>query len=287
MSKVLVFGAAGMLGRCVIRDLSRIHDVEGTVRRGEDASMGLHVHVVDLRDSSAATRILDRVQPRVVVNCAGIIKQRVRESTPQDVFLVNTLLPHQVALWSEQHGARFVHISTDCVFRGDREGPPYREETPPDADDLYGYSKAAGEVLFMPSTITLRTSIIGLERGGSHFGLLEWFLSHPDGVTVPGYANHWWSGVTTAELSTLICRLSRETTWRPGLYQVAGDPISKYELLRLVSRVFDRALHVTPVEAESAVYRILDGSRLMASFDHRPSDLTNQLELLCSLKNMS
>src|SRR5262245_59843680 len=140
MTKILVTGATGMLGHEVVRALASDHEVIGLVRSGAETLGGLHVVRCDLRDGSLS-RILDELRPAVIVNCAGAIKQRLDGWTDRDVLIVNTLVPHLLAMWCEANESRLIHVSTDCVYRGDRADPPYRESDPPDADDLYGYSK--------------------------------------------------------------------------------------------------------------------------------------------------
>src|SRR4030065_518975 len=97
--------------------------------------------------------------------------------------------PPQTALNCRTSRIRMIHISTDCVFSG-RTGN-YSEEDPTDAVDLYGKTKALGEVNY-PHTVTLRTSIIGRELK-ARLGLIEWFLSQQGEV----------KGVTRAILSWL------------------------------------------------------------------------------------
>ena len=88
-------------------------------------------------------------------------------------------------------------IGTDAVFSG-RAGP-YAESSPADPTDLYGTTKFLGEVT-SEHVMHLRTSIIGPELG-SRRSLLEWFLGHEDGDTVPGFVNHQWNGITTLHLA--------------------------------------------------------------------------------------
>jgi dTDP-4-dehydrorhamnose reductase len=91
------------------------------------------------------------------------------------------LHPHLLARACAAHGSRLIHISTDCVFDGAKGS--YQEDEPTNATDLYGRTKALGEVTG-PGCLTLRTSIIGRELSGAS-GLVEWFLSR-HGATADG-----------------------------------------------------------------------------------------------------
>lgn len=285
MKTALVLGAGGMLGHQVMAELSQTLDVVGTARAISKALAPSRMRIGDLMDLGFVGALLDEVRPDFVVNCAGVIKQRIDQFTAAEVLQLNTLLPHFLGIWCQANRARLVHVSTDCVFRGDRTGPPYREEDLIDATDLYGYSKAAGEVTRLPSAVTLRTSIIGRELGGTRYGLLEWALGLPEGGTARGYRNHWWSGVTTNELARLIGILVAKGERLTGLYHVASAPISKLELLRLIADVFGRSLSVVPFDTPEPIYRVLAGSRIFEALGYVPPPLSVQLERLCSQTN--
>ena len=96
----------------------------------------------------------------VVVNCIGLVKQRPEAGDAAALVRANALFPHELAAACAERGARLVHISTDCVFAGDRGG--YAEDDRPDPADLYGRSKLAGEPEG-EGVLTLRTSMLGRE----------------------------------------------------------------------------------------------------------------------------
>jgi len=74
----------------------------------------------------------------------------------------------------DDFGARFIEISTDCVFTGDKGN--YTESDQSDAKDIYGVTKLLGEVTDNLNALTIRTSIIGHESGRAA-SLIDWFLS--------------------------------------------------------------------------------------------------------------
>ncbi len=129
---------------------------------------------------------------------------------------------------------RFIHISTDCVFSGNRGN--YSETDHSDADDLYGKTKFLGEVAY-PGCLTIRTSIIGRELSTAH-GLIDWFLSQ-DGKTISGYKKAIFSGLTTIALSEIISQIISDYPDLHGVMQVASKPVSKYDLLSLVKKIYD------------------------------------------------
>lgn len=262
--KVLILGATGMLGHRLVQELSRRHDVTGTVRGDAEAARSCwpplrdvnmlgEVSAESLGSVAAAIR---QIGPEAVVNCIGIVKQLAEAKDPIASISVNALFPHQLARLCESAGARLIHLSTDCVFSG-RAGRPYCEDDVPDPIDLYGRSKLLGEVS-SAGCLTLRTSIVGRELR-NRSGLVEWFLSQRGG-SARGYAGALYTGLTTPELSGWIVKLLESFPQLQGVWQVASEPICKYDLLNLLNRALN--LNVTIERDDSfACDRRLNGSR--------------------------
>lgn len=210
--------------------------------------------------------VLARVRPDVVVNCIGIVKQQAASKDSIACLTVNSLFPHRLARLCQAMEARLVHISTDCVFSGNKGS--YTEDDPSDALDLYGRSKFLGEVSG-PGCLTLRTSIIGREIG-SRQGLVEWFLAQAGG-RVSGYTRAIFSGLTTLELARVIGLVLCKYPDLSGLWQVAGRPISKFDLLTILNQVYDTKVRIDPVDTP-ACDRSLVGDRFTQATGWRPDD---------------
>lgn len=240
--RVLVMGAAGMLGHKVYQTLGETHEVRGTVRRpiGDVEEYGVLdrdrvLEGVDARISETVERAFLSAKPDVVVNCLGLIKPLAKD--PALAIELNSLFPQRLARYCDLSGARLVQISTDCVFSG-RQGN-YSEDSIPDPEDLYGRTKLLGEVTYSPH-LTIRTSIIGRELGTKH-NLVEWILSQRGEVN--GFANAVFSGLTTRALSRMLVSLL-EVDDLHGLLHLAGERVNKYDLLNLVVAHFGLDLTV-------------------------------------------
>ena len=152
--RILILGASGMLGHELLSSLSCRHDVTGAMRRP------LEGEAVDAQRFETVERALSKTRPEAVVNAIGVVKQNIEAVQEEYAYNINAEFPHKLAAFCGRAGIRVLQISTDCVFSGDRG--MYRETDQPDATDLYGKSKLAGE-LAGNGCITLRTSMIGLE----------------------------------------------------------------------------------------------------------------------------
>ncbi len=246
--RILVLGASGMLGNAMLRVLSEKVDwqVYGTVR-SESAKRffkaGIAEHLlsgVDVEQQDSLLQAFTRVRPDVVINCVGLVKQLADAEDPLQAIPINALLPHRLARLCELARARLVHMSTDCVFAGDKGG--YRESDPSDAKDLYGRSKLLGEVDY-PHAVTLRTSIIGHELQSAH-GLVGWFLSQQDRCN--GYTRAIFSGLPTVVLAQVIRDVVIPHAELSGVYHVAAQPIAKYDLLQFIADVYGKKIEIVP-----------------------------------------
>ena len=237
--RILILGGDGMLGHQLLARLREHHEARATLR--QDAAAYAAWPMFDARSayfgvelgggvraSEPLAEVFAQFRPEAVVNAAGIVKQRDEAKEAIASIEVNALLPHRLALLCREAGARLIHMSTDCVFSGDRGR--YTETDACDARDLYGLSKRLGEVT-APGCLTLRTSIIGPELSRKA-GLLEWFLAQRG--RIQGYTGAIFSGFTTLEMARIIERLLVSQPALSGLYHVAADPISKFELLAAI-----------------------------------------------------
>ncbi len=145
----LVLGGEGMLGRSVVRRW-----------RGEGAAvLGISRSQGDVRDPERLRELALAFRPEVVVNCAAFTRVDDCESREDMAMETNgRAVAHAVAA-AVGCGARFVQISTDYVFAGER-GTPLREDDPTGPRSVYGKSKLLGETeaLRHPDALVVRTS---------------------------------------------------------------------------------------------------------------------------------
>lgn len=134
MSRWLVTGAGGMLGRDLLTALGAA---------GEDA-VGLARGELDITDEVAVGAALRDWKPDVVVNCAAWTAVDDAEAQEEAALAVNATGAAHVAAACAEAGAGLVHVSTDYVFPGDARRP-YAEDAATGPRTAYGRSKLAGE----------------------------------------------------------------------------------------------------------------------------------------------
>lgn len=269
--RILIFGATGMLGYSLFSNLSEDVDLDvfGTVRNihgRERYFKGLHESIiagVDVTNLGDIDGAIKRVQPNVVINCIGLIKQHDISKQHINAIEINALLPHQIANACDKYSAKLIHFSTDCVFTGNKGA--YIEDDLPDAVDLYGRSKCLGEVTY-GGHLTLRTSIIGHELESS-VSLVDWFLSQEGGVK--GFSKAVFSGLPTCYIAHLLKSKILKLTDLSGLYHLSVEPIDKYSLLTIISEKYTKNICISE-DADLVIDRSLLSESLtkQVGFNH-------------------
>jgi dTDP-4-dehydrorhamnose reductase len=131
VTRWLVTGAAGMLGRDLVTVLSE----HGSVTAADRPAM-------DVTDAASVAAVVDGHD--VVVNTASWTDVDGAEAAEEDATEVNGQAVAVLARACAATGARLIQLSTDYVFPGTAR-TPYREDAPTDPINAYGRSKLVGE----------------------------------------------------------------------------------------------------------------------------------------------
>ena len=273
-----------MLGHFLFREFSRSEDIDiyATTRAGNELPRWFAPELlkkiifnVDADRLETVISAFESVQPELVINCIGLIKQQSMANDSLSAITVNSLLPHRLAHICGNAGSRLIHISTDCVFNG-KKGM-YKESDESDAGDLCGRTKYLGELTYQ-HCVTLRTSIIGHELKG-RYGLIEWFLAQKEKIR--GFRKAIYSGFPTVEFARIIRDYVLPNPELSGIYHVSSDPISKYDLLRLVARKYDKRIEIAPDDS-FIVDRSLDSSAFRKATGYQPPAWDDLIEIMHS-----
>lgn len=244
--KIIIIGASGLLGSSIYRFLSQNSELNvfGMVRNSEDKKLFpeklFNNLISDFYSLSKVdlNKIFFKIKPDVVLNCAGITSHRSSNVDIQDIISINSLFPHHCYNVSREVGARLIHFSTDCVYSGKRGN--YKETDISDANDIYGKSKSLGE-LNVHNALTIRTSFIGHELK-NYYSLLNWFLSQDKECI--GYSSAIFSGYPAITLARILQDYILTNPSLDGIYNISSNPISKFELLNLIARVYKKDIRI-------------------------------------------
>jgi dTDP-4-dehydrorhamnose reductase len=249
--KVLVLGSTGMIGHQVFNYLDRTEKYELyniTFRK----KLNNETILCDVRNQDKFIELVKSISPDVIVNCIGILIEGANVD-PENAIFINAYFPHRLMSLADELNSKLIHISTDCVFSGDKE-LPYIEKDFKDGKDIYAKTKGLGEII-NEKHLTLRTSVIGPELKTDGEELFHWFMSQSGKIN--GFTNAIWSGVTTLVLANVVqWAIENKIT---GLYHVTNNRnIDKYTLLSLIKKYTKKSISIIPFEAKKTNKSFID-----------------------------
>lgn len=253
MTKVLVLGATGMLGSAVV-DVLQTSEFEVLVasRTSGIRFDAENLDVVSLFNSAGLE------SGDYVINCVGLTKSRIDESSPASrakAARLNIDFPAELSKVASLRDVKVIQVATDCVFSG-KEGR-YSESSLHDPEDVYGKTKSLGEIS-SDSVMHLRCSLIGPELGRNSL-FFEWVRQQPSGASISGYIDHLWNGLSSKAFGRIVLGILTHNLFRPGVqHLIPADQVTKDELVRLELGALGRNdVKVTSTTSQKAVDRTL------------------------------
>jgi dTDP-4-dehydrorhamnose reductase len=280
--KILIIGATGMIGHSLWIGLSPKHDVSVIIRKDKELLPDLPnidkrtiYDQIDVLNFEVVQNIINTIKPDVVFNCIGIVKQLEMSNNHLTCIELNSLFPHRLAQACIKSNSRMIQFSSDCVFDGNKG--QYVESDHPNATDLYGRTKALGEIDYLANVLTLRTSFIGREIF-PHGGLVNWFESQK-GKRVKGFANAIYSGLPTNTFVKILNDIILPNKSLNGIYHLSSTPIDKYTLLQYVNKALNLKVSVTRDES-FVIDRSLNSEKFESTTKYTPPRWNKLIEEL-------
>ena len=270
--KVLVLGSAGLIGHQVYNYLKdsdnyELHNISYRNKIQNDTIL------LNARDEKNFIDKITSIRPHYIINCIGILING-SDTDPENAIFLNSYMPHRLTRLADKINAKLIHISTDCVFSGDKK-ESYIETDEKDGRGVYAKSKGLGEIV-NNKHLTLRTSVVGPELKTDGEELFHWFMNQQGDIS--GFTKAIWSGVTTIELAKAVkWSIDHHIT---GLYHVTNNSsISKYDLLELFQKYTKKDIDIKPVDGKNVDKSFIDTRLLMnykiPSYDQMISDMVN------------
>ena len=254
--KILVLGSAGLIGHQVYNYLKdsgnyELYNISYHHKIQDDTVL------LDARDEKNFIDKITSIRPHYIVNCIGILING-SDTDPENAIFLNSYMPHRLTRLADKINAKLIHISTDCVFSGDKK-KPYVETDEKDGRGIYAKTKGLGEVI-SDKHLTLRTSVVGPELKKDGEELFHWFMNQQGDIS--GFTKAIWSGVTTIELAKAVkWSIDHHIT---GLYHVTNNSsISKCDLLKLFQKYTKKDIDIKPVDGKNVDKSFIDTRLLM------------------------
>lgn len=277
---VAIIGANGLLGSACLRILNTRPEIQvvGTFRESYDPGIFFHTReqhyvLTNALDTDQLEQFFRATRPSVVINCASLPKSKLLLGKATEFIPIYCMLPNLLADYCDRFSARLIQISSDGVFSGKRGD--YSEIDVPDAADLYGRAKILGEIE-RPNSVTLRTSMLGHDAKMQN-GLVSWFLSQTGSCS--GFSNAIFSGFPVTVLARIIRDFILVNSELSGIYHVASKPISKLNLLELISKVYQHDIKIIPDDSIK-INRSLNASRFNRETGFQPESWPDMIKVM-------
>lgn len=226
--KILVVGCRGQLGSGLMEILDRGYTEIGKIddRLIKAEVLGYDFAEMDITDLNSVRKKVKEYMPDVIINAAAYTNVDGCESDFETAYKVNSIGPRNLAIIAEEVSAKFVHISTDYVFKGDNS-IPYREYDITGPVCVYGKTKLAGDEYvksFCSRYFILRTSwvygyhgknfvktIMNAAREKGHLDVVDDQRGNP--TNVEDLAHHILKLILTEEYGIYHCTGNGECSW--------------------------------------------------------------------------
>jgi dTDP-4-dehydrorhamnose reductase len=236
----VVTGAGGQLGSVIFRELvQRGQDPLGLVSpSGPAPAIGRCVRV-DLTDVLAVTAAIESADAHVIIHTAAVASVAAAFDDPARARRVNATATYDLASLAMRIGARFVYISTDMVFDGERA--PYREDDATGPLSAYGRTKLEGEAAARnnPDALILRLSLLygvpAVERETTFVGQAR-ALRRGEPLTL--FSDEFRTPLALEDAASAVIRCAESSL--SGVLHVAGpERLSRLDMGRLLASRLD------------------------------------------------
>lgn len=270
--KIILLGPNGMLGNYLNIFLKKYYKIIPVDRNQLDA---LNTDIIKME------QLMEQLGcdgNTIIINCIGIIPQRTNTIDTLPFIRINAEFPHLLNAIAQKYSAKFIHITTDCIYNG-KKGQ-YNEYDKATEKNIYGMSKSLGEPL---SAMIIRTSIIGEELFNKK-SLLEW-VKGQNGKIIKGFENHLWNGVTCLQFAQIIHQIiSNDLYWTGVRHIFSPNSISKYELVKQIVKEFNLDIEVIPDRTGDLCDKTLSSIYKINEILNIP-DITDQIKDLKSFSH--
>ncbi len=272
--RLLITGVSGLLGFNLAWEAQRSHPVVG-VHRGRLREAPFPLIEADLLTPGLLPHILDQTRPEAVIHCAALADLEACEADPHLARRTNVDLPAQLADACARRKIRLVHVSTDAVFDGEKDGC-YTEWDAPRPLSVYARTKYEAEQAVLrlnPNAVVARVNFYGWSLSGRR-SLAEFFVYNlMHGRSVHGFTDVIFCPMWVNHLGQILLKMLERGL--RGLYHVVGpQAMSKYQFGVEVARAFglDESL-ISPQSVRGSGLTARRSSNLWLSTHRLSTDL--------------
>lgn len=242
--RILLTGANGQVGRCIKQQKSEHWEM-----------IAADSNTLDITSAAAVNNMVQNFEPDVIINAAGYTNLEAAECHKEQVFAVNAEGPRILAETAARAGIRFIHISSDYVFDGQKR-MPYTENDYANPLSTYAKSKLAGELLALsanPDSIIVRSSWVFSEFDNHCNNFVKRVLLQAASGEVKTPADKIGCPTYAGDLARIMVDLAQCRQAPRGIYHYCGDKaVNRLEFAQAVVRALPDGGHVVVREVTAA-----------------------------------
>ncbi|TCN77389.1 dTDP-4-dehydrorhamnose reductase [Shewanella fodinae] len=232
--KILITGSNGQVGSCLVNRLQLKPEIE---------FLALTRQELDITDPAQVDTIVKHFNPDVIINAAAYTAVDKAEQEADLCYAINRDGPRFLAEAAHKNGALLLHISTDYVFSGEKQGV-YDEEDPVAPQGVYGQSKLAGELAIVkicPRHIILRTAWVFGEHGGNFVKTMLRLAKTRDsiGVVADQFGGPTYAGDIADTLIAIVEKVMNKGVNVFGVFHFSGLPHVSWHIF--AQKIFEKA----------------------------------------------
>ena len=282
---ILVTGSNGQLGH----EMQRVAENSRNKFIFTDVAEG-YVHL-DITDLDAVRRMVRDNAVSVIVNCAAYTNVDKAETDTELADLLNNTAAGNLAVAAHESDGTLIHISTDYVFRGDRN-IPCREDWETDPLGVYGRTKLAGERSIMATGcrhIIIRTAWLYSRWGKNFVKTMQGLTASHDTLKV--VFDQVGTPTFAGDLADLISYIIETGQLdKTGVYHFSNEGVcSWFDFAKAICEMSGNVCDIQPCYSEefpSPVKRphfsVLDKSKLKSTFGVKVPYWTDSLKVCMS-----
>jgi len=278
--KVLITGKDGQVGTSLVTLLNNLPEV---------TFLALNRAELDITDAKQVNYVVKDFKPNIVINAAAYTAVDKAETDEKQASAINYTGPFNLAVAANNINACLLHISTDYVFSGDKQGL-YNEAEPVNPQSIYGKTKLLGEnavAAECPSHIILRTAWVFSEYGNNFVKTMLRLAKTRETLSVVSdqFGGPTYAGDIAKTLITIAQAVHNGNT-EFGVYHYSGFPQVSWQ--QFAAAIFDTALaqglikipvkvnaittQEYPTPAKRPFNSMLDTHKIANIFSVQPSD---------------
>ena len=283
--KILFFGGSGLLA---LNWANKIYKNWNIILLKHKRNFSFeHAKIIQLEKISKSNiiEIINKVKPFVVVNCAAITEVEKCEKENDNAKLVNSILPQIIANVCKLMRIKFVQISTDHLFNGEKSF--YQEDNPISPLNNYGITKAQAEISVLnenPEALLIRTNFFGW--GTSYRdSFSDWIIkSLRESKVIKLFSDVYFTPIYIEELINIIHILIEKN--KQGIFNIVSkERISKFEFGIKIAKIFKYPLTlISPISIDEIDFLVtrpkdmsLSTAKITNEIKYQIKDLESQL----------